>query len=215
MPSTKNQKRNTARVSSYQRERVVKPSRARRGTLYELFILGELNTGPHHGYLLREILSKILGPFRQVSWGALYPLIHRLEEQGLITLDTRSMAAAQRRGEREQRNLYQITREGKARFMELILEPVPFASYETDLFIAKLGYFDYLTTAQQQDILRHHQNYLRAQSEFIQKMLRYVLGEEEIPKSERERIEWVTNFRLRRIQIEMDWVEEQLAALRE
>ena len=60
------------------------PSSSRRGRVYELFVLGELTAGSHHGYLLREILGKILGPFRQVSWGALYPLIHRLSRDGLI-----------------------------------------------------------------------------------------------------------------------------------
>ena len=46
---------------------------ARQGKVYELFVLGELSAGPHHGYLLHSILGKILGPFRQISWGALYP----------------------------------------------------------------------------------------------------------------------------------------------
>ena len=81
-------------------------SGARRGKLYELVVLGELIGGPHHGYLLREILGKIFGPFRQISWGALYPLIHRLEQQGLIAPQASNLMS---QGKRGQRNLYRIT----------------------------------------------------------------------------------------------------------
>ena len=52
--------------------------------MYELFVLGELMDGPHHGYLLREILGRLLGPFRHISCGVLYPLIRQLEREGLI-----------------------------------------------------------------------------------------------------------------------------------
>lgn len=43
--------------------------------VYELFVLGELMTGPHYGYKLHEIIQRILGPFQRLSWGTLYPLI--------------------------------------------------------------------------------------------------------------------------------------------
>src|SRR6266567_6089024 len=57
---------------------------ARKALMYELFVLGELMDGPHYGYLLREILGRLLGPFRHISWGVLYPLIRHLEREGLI-----------------------------------------------------------------------------------------------------------------------------------
>lgn len=34
--------------------------------------------GPHYGYILREILGRLLGPFRHISWDVLYPLIRRV-----------------------------------------------------------------------------------------------------------------------------------------
>src|SRR6516164_3813079 len=67
------------------RGRVVRePAVTTRGTMYEVYVLGELLEEPMHGYLLPQILSEIIGPYRTLSWGALYPLIHRLEEDGLI-----------------------------------------------------------------------------------------------------------------------------------
>src|SRR5215510_9216586 len=94
------------------------PIRARRGRLYELFVLGELIGGPHHGYLLHEILSKILGPFRTASWGALYPLIHRLEEDGFIVPDMKTKRSDSE-GKRSRRYIYRITKTGRDRFQEL------------------------------------------------------------------------------------------------
>jgi|SRR5579859_564724 len=186
-------------------------SSSRRGRVYELFVLGELTAGPHHGYLLRDILGKILGPFRQVSWGALYPLIHRLSREGLITpVAPRSAGKAGRAGQGHARILYRITPAGRQRFRALMLEPTPYTAYDTDVFVSKLGYFDHIDPQQQAQILTHHQNYLTAESEHIRSSLRQALAEFDIPEPERERIRWVTEFRLKRIQAELDWVTQAL-----
>src|SRR5579871_5535110 len=70
----------TAVDGSADRHRAVRQTqaRSRRSAAYELFVLGELVNGPMHGYLLREILNRVLGPYRTMSWGVLYPLIHAL-----------------------------------------------------------------------------------------------------------------------------------------
>ena len=54
-----------------------------RGSMLELAILGELQH-PLHGYELRKRLARTLGPLRRLSFGSLYPALHRLEERGLI-----------------------------------------------------------------------------------------------------------------------------------
>jgi DNA-binding PadR family transcriptional regulator len=185
-------------------------SGARRGKLYELVILGELIGGPHHGYLLREILGKIFGPFRQMSWGALYPLIHRLEQQGLITPEASDVMSQSKRG---QRNLYQITSTGRERFHALMVESVPYPAYDSDHFIAKLGYFDFITLEQQIVILQHHRGYLRAVDDYLQTNLRRVMTDKDIPEFERLRIKWVVEFRLHRVQAEMTWIDTALARL--
>ncbi len=69
----------------------------RRNPAFELFILGELMDEPHHGYLLRDILTRMLGPFRRVSWATIYPLLRQLEHAGLIAAE--SMAATRPPGE--------------------------------------------------------------------------------------------------------------------
>jgi DNA-binding PadR family transcriptional regulator len=185
-------------------------SGGRRGKLYELVVLGELLGGPHHGYLLREILGKIFGPFRQISWGALYPLIHRLEQQGLIAPEARDVT---HQGKSRQRNLYRITPAGSERFHTLMAEAVPYSSYDPDHFIAKLGYFDHITLEHQSAILQHHRGYLQAVDDYLQTNLHRILADEDIPERERSRIKWVVEFRLMRVQAEMAWVDTALAHL--
>lgn len=54
-----------------------------RSSMLELAILGELEE-PLHGYELRKRLSRSLGPVRRLSFGSLYPALHRLDDRGLI-----------------------------------------------------------------------------------------------------------------------------------
>ena len=54
-----------------------------RASMLQLAILGELHQ-PLHGYELRKKLSETLGPLRRLSFGSLYPALHRLEAAGLI-----------------------------------------------------------------------------------------------------------------------------------
>jgi DNA-binding PadR family transcriptional regulator len=187
--------------------------RARRGKVYELFVLGELMAGPHHGYLLHQILGKILGPFRKASWGALYPLLHRLEKEGLIVPDAPTKRG-EAEGNRGRRHLYRITRAGRDRFHALMSEPVPYKAYDTDLFTGKLGYFDYITIEQQKAILEHHRGYLRAHMDYIRQALEQVMAETDIPLEERQRIQWVNEFRLSRFDAEIVWVERALTDLK-
>ncbi|WP_075891315.1 PadR family transcriptional regulator [Actinomyces provencensis] len=55
-----------------------------RAEMLELAILGELDC-PTHGYELRRRLSDAVGPLRTLSFGSLYPALHRLERAGYIT----------------------------------------------------------------------------------------------------------------------------------
>src|SRR6266567_4009186 len=82
---------------------------ARKHQMYQLFVLGQLMNKPMHGYLLRDILSNMLGPFRHMSWGALYPLIRQLLRNGWIELDTGCDVDLQSEANARQRKRYRIT----------------------------------------------------------------------------------------------------------
>jgi DNA-binding PadR family transcriptional regulator len=51
---------------------------------HQALILATLSTGPHHGYQLAlELEEKSDGAFR-FNHGTLYPILHKLEQEGLI-----------------------------------------------------------------------------------------------------------------------------------
>ena len=51
---------------------------------HEAMLLALLSGGPHHGYQLAlELEQKSAGAFR-FNHGTLYPILHKLEQQGLI-----------------------------------------------------------------------------------------------------------------------------------
>ena len=61
-----------------------KPSDLVQGTL-DLLILKILALEPMHGWAIGQRLRQISGDELQVSDGSLYPALHKLEQQGLIT----------------------------------------------------------------------------------------------------------------------------------
>ena len=56
----------------------------RRGDLLEFAALGVLHDSPLHGYELRKRLNGVLGTFRAISYGSLYPCLKSLVARGLL-----------------------------------------------------------------------------------------------------------------------------------
>jgi DNA-binding PadR family transcriptional regulator len=67
-----------------------------------------------HGYQLKKSLSETLGPFWQVSYGALYPALKRLRTQGAVEQVFPKTQVGRRR------NVYRITDHGEEVFAELL-----------------------------------------------------------------------------------------------
>ena len=57
-----------------------------RGTL-DLMILKTLSWGPAHGYGIARWIEQCTDDVLQVEEGSLYPALHKLEEQGLVSAD--------------------------------------------------------------------------------------------------------------------------------
>jgi DNA-binding PadR family transcriptional regulator len=105
----------------------------------ELAVLGLLKERSMHGYQLKKSLSETLGPFWQVSYGALYPALKRLKVQGAVE-EVFPKAAVGRR-----RNVYRLTEKGEVLFAGLLesageREPVG----DDNGFRVRLAFFRYL-----------------------------------------------------------------------
>jgi len=185
-----------------------------RSPLFELFVLGELMNGPLHGYLLREILNRVLGPFRQLSWGALYPLIHDLEREGLIASDTEPGAEPNQHGiSNRQRHSYRLTEAGRERFHRLMREPSAYSADYPELFMIKLNLFGYIALAQQLAILQHHRAYLQIASDYLLREQDYVANHVTLPEHERPHILRLLGYRLTVVDAELAWLDRELSRL--
>ena len=116
---------------------------ARRADILEYAILGMLGDGPLHGYELRKRLTIVLGPFRPLSYGSLYPALHRISARGLITgaevtaaIDTSAPPLSARRA----RVVYALTGDGKEAFAAWVNETGPEA-WDDEGFATHLAFF--------------------------------------------------------------------------
>lgn len=181
---------------------------------FELFILGELMEGPHHGYLLRDILRRMLGPYRQISWAAIYPLIHELERAEYIEpLPVVEPSAEAPTPQGRQRRLFRITGGGRQRFFLLMTTPGTMNAEYHELFAIKLLYLHFLDRAEQRAILAHGLTYLRGEHDHLQHVFTPESTTTHLPSSAREPIFRMMRFRLASVIAEIDWVESALAQL--
>jgi DNA-binding PadR family transcriptional regulator len=105
--------------------------------MLELAILGLLIESPMHGYELRKRLTGLLGAFRALSYGSLYPALRRMQAEGLIAENAAPAGTPVRRA----RRVYQLTDEGRLRFGELVADTGPH-NYTDDGFGVHLAFFN-------------------------------------------------------------------------
>ena len=77
----------------------------------ELLVLTALKAGPGHGYsIIRAVRDRSGGEFDLLE-GSLYPALHRLERDGLVTSSWSEVAGRKRR-------VYKLSRRGRAVLQE-------------------------------------------------------------------------------------------------
>jgi DNA-binding PadR family transcriptional regulator len=143
----------------------------RRGTVLELAVLGLLHDSPLHGYELRKRLNTILGSFRALSYGSLYPCLRGLQHAGWITedgaaqaVDTRALTG--RRG----RIVYKITAEGKEHLQELLAEAGP-SAWDDEGFGVHFAFFAHTDAEVRLRILEGRRNRLVERQEGVRATL--------------------------------------------
>lgn len=121
--------------------------------MLELAILGLLKERAMHGYELKRQLGQRLGFFWTVSFGSLYPTLKKLEARGVVErvpdTDTRS----------RRRQVYRITEEGEAAFLELISQGST-SAWEEEKFPLRFAFFRYLNSETRIWLLQRRRDYL-------------------------------------------------------
>ena len=113
---------------------------SRRGDVLELAVLGLLHDSPMHGYELRKRLNAVLGAFRALSYGTLYPALKTLLAEGLIREAGQVEGPAPALAGKRARIVYELTAEGKERFQSLVRQPGP-AAWEDGTFDVHFAFF--------------------------------------------------------------------------
>jgi DNA-binding PadR family transcriptional regulator len=183
--------------------------------VYELFVLGELMTGPHHGYRLYEIIQRILGPFQRLSWGTLYPLIRRLEQQGLLVSEMGQHPTHVSEGRGLQRKAYRITEKGRERFFALMLEPGEYSRDYAEVFTIKLSKFALLSPAQQLVILQQRRDYLSALRGHYAHGIHHLQTNTAISKEEMPYLLQIPDYHIHKCDAELAWIERKIASFAE
>jgi DNA-binding PadR family transcriptional regulator len=148
--------------------------------MYELVILAFLMRGPFHGYLIAKVSNDMIGPYARLSNGRLYPLLERLEQDGLIAAaDGAAERGGDRGGDRRQRT-FKITEAGRRRFHQLMLDTTSNPGEYQQIFWYKLPVLRFLEPAERLHVLDHYLT-------FCQTHIFHITGEMEDLKREVER----------------------------
>lgn len=200
-------RRKAATEGPSSREAVRDSSEKAASRVYELFVLGELMDRPLYGYVLHQLLNKALGPFHQLSWGTLYPLIRRMQGDGLVA------EAGAEAGERGRpRKLYAITDAGRDRFLALMLDPGPPTPDEDNLFAVKLSKFAHLSPERRLGVLRHYRGHVQYLRDYYVSSAEFVRSNRNILESERPHILRLIAYRLAPLEAEMRWLDDEIAS---
>jgi DNA-binding PadR family transcriptional regulator len=113
---------------------------SRRSGVLDLAVLGLLHESPMHGYELRKRLNAVLGAFRALSYGTLYPCLKDLVSRGWIVESSQATSAAATPSSGRAKVVYELTAEGKERFQDLLAEAGP-ATWEDESFDVRFAFF--------------------------------------------------------------------------
>jgi transcriptional regulator len=81
------------------------------GTL-DLLILNTISLAPQHGWAIAKRIQQVSNEVLQVSQGALYPALHRLEQQGWIRAEWRVTEAGR------DAKFYSMTKAGRTQLQK-------------------------------------------------------------------------------------------------
>ena len=184
--------------------------------MYEFIVLSLLMGGAMHGYGIRQVMNRILGPYRTIAWGPLYGTLRKLQHAGLIEPappDEPSPPGIDDQGGGPPSKRYRITAAGHARFLELMQVPrEPEPEYEV-AFTLKLARFGYVPAELRLSLLHDYAQYSQAHLSHLAESASHVAASDEIPH---ERKTWIllTLERKRAIwEADAAWIARLIAAL--
>ena len=149
--------------------------------MYEFIVLAQLMNGPAHGYLIAKIINDMIGPYARISYGRLYPLLAKLEQNGLIAIDmgTQNGGQGTQQSDRQLR-IYKITDAGRLRFRILMNDTGSNQGDYQRLFLYKVTAFSFITPAERLRLIDHYINYCQSHVFFKQNEAEDMVGHQRV-----------------------------------
>ena len=161
------------------------------GMNIELPILGLLRQKPMHGYELMRQIETLLGFIWQPSYGALYPMLKKLEQRGFVT------GSGVQQGRGPQRQAYSVTDQGLTRLRTLLVG----ARAHTELPVQVL-FLDELSAEERDCLLRR----ARQQKAMALERLKTELAERAESGSKYQRM--VMEYGIATLKHDLTWLDD-------
>jgi DNA-binding PadR family transcriptional regulator len=176
--------------------------------MYEFLVLVQLARGPRHGYRIAKVIDNIVGPFRKLQWGALYPVLARLEAEGFIVAEREV-----EQGDGRQRKVYALTATGRRRLHDLLMDTEHHLAEYDDLFAHKVTVFSELQPEERVYLCRHYAVHARQNIDHIDRKLRLLREEASsmLTPEQMRNIETVMDHRRERWEMERRWAERLIS----
>ncbi|XZN91368.1 MAG: PadR family transcriptional regulator [Microcoleus sp.] len=168
--------------------------------MLELSALGLLQWQPLHGYRLKQLLELFMSSYISVNYGAIYPLLKRLEERGAIAV------IAEEAGDAGcPRKIYGITPSGRDRWRQKMLEhPQESWVNSGSRFQIKFFFFGDLEPAERLKLLEHRLRVCYIRQDYIESLKNEYQLTNDYQFASRDRCKSV-------LALEIEWLTEQLA----
>ncbi len=171
----------------------------------EWVVLGLLANRARTGYELKKAIESQISHFWNESFGQLYPILNRLEEEGLAECK-RVLSEG-----RPLRKIYHLTEQGRARLMEWLEEPVETPPPRIEILL-KLFFGKKLS----RDALEEH--LVHFQRETQDRVNRWERLHRDLERNQSEKLEaryWgmTLNYRILEAKAHLRWIEDTLIRL--
>ncbi|MCA0755792.1 PadR family transcriptional regulator [Paenibacillus sp. N4] len=129
----------------------------------DILILGQLLTGPKHGYEIKKNVQEALGESFEINNNLLYPALRRFLEMGAMSKEVEKTDG------KPDRHVYLLTDAGEEIFTELIRDFPKKAAANPMEFLVRVAVFDRLEPELRLEILRKRLAVLEEEKERYQR----------------------------------------------
>ncbi|MFB5191922.1 PadR family transcriptional regulator [Alicyclobacillus fastidiosus] len=158
----------------------------------EILILGQLLSGPKHGYEIKKNIQKDLGEEFEINNNLLYPALRRFLEMGAISKEVVKSDG------KPERHVYLMTDVGEEIFNDMIRDfPGKLAASQME-FLVRVALFDRLEPDMRQEILHKRQEVLEERLHFFRHI--------ENTHSESPFVIEVIRFQRSQVEHELAWI---------